>query len=76
MTVQTFKEMLATRPFKPVKITMSSGDSYELRHPEMAVLTRTSLMIAINMQDGIPDDFRTLSLLHIASMKPLSMAST
>jgi hypothetical protein len=37
MTVLTFREMLARRPFQPVKVVLSSGQSYEIRHPEMAM---------------------------------------
>jgi hypothetical protein len=45
MIVQTFREMPARQPFQPVRVTLSSGQSYEIRHPEMALLTRTSLLI-------------------------------
>jgi hypothetical protein len=73
MTVQTFREMLARRPFQPVKITLSSGQSFEIRHPEMALLTRTSLLIGTDVaEDGVPQEFKIVSLLHVASMEPLT----
>ena len=73
MTVQTFKEMLSRRPFQPVKITLSSGVSYEIRHPEMALLIRTDLLIGTDVSpDNIPSEFKILSLLHITSMEPLA----
>lgn len=72
MTVQTFREMLARRPFQPAKLTLSSGQTFEIRHPEMAMLTRTSLLIATDVaQDGVPEAFKIVSLLHVASMEPL-----
>lgn len=72
MTVQTFREMLARRPFQPVKIAMSSGQTFEIRHPETAFLTRTSLLIGVDVaDDGIPQEFKILSLLHVTSMEPL-----
>jgi hypothetical protein len=49
MTVQTFREMLARSPFQPVKLTLSSGQAYEIRHPEMALLTRTSLLTGLGL---------------------------
>lgn len=65
--------MLARRPFQPVKLTLSSGQSFEIRHPEMAMLTRTSLLIGTDIaEDGVPADFKIVSLLHIASMEPLT----
>ena len=73
MIVQTFKEMLARRPFQPVRVTLSSGQSYEIRHPEMAWLTRTSLLIGVDMvPEGVPAEFKIISLLHVASMEPLA----
>jgi hypothetical protein len=73
MTVQTFREMLGRRPFQPVKLTLSSGQSYEIRHPEMAFLTRTSILIGTDIaEDGLPQEFKIISLLHVASMEPIS----
>lgn len=72
MTVQTFREMFTRQPFQPVKVTLSSGQSFEIRHPEMAMLTRTSLLIGTDIsEDGVPAEFKIVSLLHVASMEPL-----
>jgi hypothetical protein len=73
MTVQTFREMLARRPFQPVKLTLSSGQSYEFRHPEMAMLTRTSLLVGTDLaEDGVPAEFKILSLPHVTAIEPLT----
>ena len=71
MTVQTFREMLARRPFQPVKLTLSSGQAFEIRHPEMAMLTRTSILIGTDFaEDGVPAEFKIISLLHVTSIEP------
>ena len=73
MTTQTFREMLARRPFQPVKLTLSSGQSLEIRHPEMAMLTRTSILIGVDpADDGVPAEFKIVSLLHVTSIEPVS----
>ena len=73
MTVQTFREMLGRRPFQPVRLTLSSGQAFEIRHPEMALLTRTSILIGTDVaEDGVPAEFKVVSLLHVASMEPLA----
>jgi hypothetical protein len=73
MSVQTFRKMLARRPFQPVKLTLSSGQTFEIRHPEMAFLTRTSILIGTDLaDDGVPAEFKIVSLLHVASMEPLT----
>ncbi len=73
MTVQTFREMLARRPFQPVKIVLSSRQTYEIRHPEMAMLTRTSLLVGVDIAaDGVPAEFKILSLLHVTAIEPIT----
>ncbi len=77
MTLQTFKEMLTRQPFQPIRLTLSSGQSYEVRHPEMAMLTRTSLLIGVDIApDGVPAEFKIVSLLHVASVEPIRMQPT
>src|SRR5437868_3477088 len=72
MTIQTFRELLAQRPFKPFRLVMSSGQTYEVRHPEMAMLTRTDILVGIDIAgDGVPAEFKICSLLHVATIEPL-----
>ena len=72
MTLQTFRELLSQQPFKPFRLVMSSGETYEVRHPEMAWLTRTDILVGIDQTDeGVPAEFRICSLLHVATIEPL-----
>lgn len=76
MTVQTFRNLLATRPFKPFRLIMSSGQSYEVRHPEMAFVTKTDMLIGVDIEDdGVPAEFKICSLLHVTAVEPLEPAS-
>ena len=71
MTLQTFRELLSQRPFKPFRLVMSSGQTYDVRHPEMAMLTRTSILVGIDdSEDGIPAEFKICSLLHVTAVEP------
>jgi hypothetical protein len=77
MTVQTFRDLLAQRPFRPFRLVMSSGQSYEIRHPEMAWLTRTDIFVGVGETDeGVPAEFRICSLLHVTAIVPLSSTTT
>ena len=71
MTVQTFRERLAARPSKPFRLVMSSGKSYEVRHPRMALLTRTDMLVGIDVEDGVPAEFKICSLPHVSAVEPL-----
>ena len=71
MTLDSIHEWLQKRPFQPIRVSSSSGESYEVRHPEMAWLTRTELLIGIAERRGFPSRYRALSLLHITAVEPL-----
>jgi hypothetical protein len=76
MTVQTFRDLLKKQPFQPFRLVMSSGQSYEVRHPEMAFLTKTDILVGIGeTKEGVPAEFRICSLLHVTSVEPLSSAA-
>jgi hypothetical protein len=73
MTVQTFKELLTQRPFKPFRLVMSSGETYEVRHPEMAMLTRSDILVGLDETDeGVPGRFKICSLLHVTAIEPVT----
>ena len=73
MTLQDFKDLLSATPFDPFRIVMSSGESYEVRHPEMAKLMRTKLVVFLDPdEDGVADRLRLCSLLHITAVEPMS----
>jgi hypothetical protein len=75
MTLQTYRDLLSARPFQPFRLVTSSGQSYEVRHPEMAMLTRTRLLVGIgDTDDEVPAEFKICSLLHVTAVEPLSPA--
>lgn len=67
---KTLREMLHKQPFEPFQVRMSSGDVYEVRHPEFAFLLKSKLVI------GYPDSDREVicALLHIVSVQTLQAA--
>lgn len=76
MTIRGFRELLAQQPFRPFRLVMSSGQSYEVRHPEMAMLTKTDMLVGVNIaEDGVPAEFRICSLLHVTAVEPIGGSS-
>lgn len=73
MTVQDFRNLLSDRPFQPFRLVMSSGQSYDVRHPEMAFLSRTSIYVGVDVaDDGIPATYNICSLLHVTAIEPIT----
>jgi hypothetical protein len=70
MTLETLRALLTRRPFEPMRVKMSNGESFEIRHPEMATLTKTGLIVVLPEPDGSPSErFEVCSYLHIASVE-------
>ena len=71
MTAETLREWLQKLPFHAFRIRTSDGESYEIRHPEMAFLTRAELVVGLAERKGIPARYRSVSLLHVTVVEPL-----
>lgn len=77
MTVQTFRDLLTKRPFQPFRLVMSSGQTHEVRHPEMAFLTKSDILVGVDDDDdGFPAAFRICSLLHVTAIEPVGSPAT
>jgi hypothetical protein len=75
MTVQTFRELLTRKPFRPFRLVMSSGQAYEVRHPETAMLRRAGLLVGVDQTDeGVPAEFKICPLPHVTAVEPLNDA--
>jgi len=75
MTGDTLRSFLRRQPFEPLRVKLSSGESFEVRHPEMALLTRAGLIICLPDEAGDPSDrIEFCSFLHIASVETAAFA--
>jgi hypothetical protein len=75
--LNTLSKLLAQRPFQSFRVVMSSGRAYEVRHPEMALLTKSSLLVGVDLaDDGVPADFQICALLHVTAVEPVSSTSS
>lgn len=72
MSATVLRDLLSRRPFQPFAVRLSSGDTYEVRHPEMALLLRNGLYIAAPDGSGdLPEHAAWCSLLHVTAVEPL-----
>lgn len=70
MSYETLKELLNRRPFEPFEIRLSNGEKYEIRHPEMALLLKSRIVIG----DADTDRMTICGLIHINSIETLQSA--
>ncbi len=72
MRYEDMREMLDERPFKPFRIFMSDGKTFDIRHPELVFLLRSRLMVGIPTDDpNVPDHAQHCALLHIVRIQEL-----
>jgi hypothetical protein len=65
---------LNQQPFVPLRLHLSDGSSHEIRHPELALVTRTMVRIAYPAADPMtlaPDRAVFVVLRHITRMELL-----
>ena len=75
MSAAQIQEALKRRPFEPFRIRLSSGDNYEVRHPENALLLRGGVYLAVLDERGeLPEVPTWCSLLHVTAIEPIASA--
>ncbi len=73
MTPQEVLNYVQAQPFRPFRIRMNSGRTFDIRHPEMVRVGRRDLLIFTFVSDSadVYDRWENLSLLLIEAISPL-----
>jgi len=73
MRFQELQDVLRKQPFEPFRIQLSNGQTHEVRHPEFAALTRTSVFVGVPAgRDDGPDRLVQVDLLHVVAIEPVN----
>jgi len=64
---------LQQRPFVPFRMCFSDGSSFEVRHPEMAMVSRTVITVAVynGSEAERPERFVFCDPVHVVRIEPL-----
>ena len=78
MTYQRIGNYVSAEPFRPFRVNMVRGQSLEIRHPEMAFLTRSTVEIGISEKEGVRIFDRVIycTLLHIVRVEDVNGQAT
>ena len=79
MRPEDFRDQLRKQPFQPFRLTLTDGRTYEVRHPELAMVGRTTVIIGLARPDEpepVFDRQVTVSLLHIMQIEPIATVPT
>jgi hypothetical protein len=73
MTSRKVHDYVSAEPFRPFRIKMASGQSFDIRHPEMILVGRTS--VRIYTADGDDNEkWHDVSLLLMETIEPMDAA--
>jgi hypothetical protein len=76
MTYDTLRTRRTARPFQPFRVVTSRGEAYGIRHPEMAIPLKHEPMVFLPDPEGVPERYRTVSMLHITALEPMDTAES
>jgi hypothetical protein len=71
---EEIRQKLHAIPFMPLRVHTSDGKHLDVMHPEMAMLTRMTLLTARPVADPtreIPAHYDSVSPMHIVRIEPL-----
>lgn len=73
MSPQTVLDYVQARPFRPFRLHLASGRTFDVRHPEMIKVLRNHLIVFKNTEDqqDLPDAWESISLMLTESISQL-----
>ena len=72
MRAEEIRKHIRTQPFRPIRVYVSDGVSYDVRHPEMMYVSRTEVIIGLDAGNGdIPERSVYCDPVHITRIEPL-----
>ena len=78
MRPQDFREHLRTQPFRPFRVSLTDGRTYDVLHPELAMVGHSTVSIGLtrpNASEPVYDRVVTVSLLHVMQLEPIVPSS-
>lgn len=71
MRTTEIENQLRQRPFVPFRLCMSDGNAFEVRHPEMLMVSRTIVALAIHKRGARrPEGIVFCDPVHIIRIEP------
>lgn len=76
MTLRKLGDNVTAEPFRPFRINMASGQSFDIRHPEMILVGRTSVRVYTTTGDDDNEKWNDVSLMLMKTIEPLGAVVT
>ncbi len=71
MRLNELRESLRKHPFEPFRLHLTNGLTYDVRHPEMALLTQHCIHVVELTKSGKPTNrVVQCALIHVVAIEP------
>ena len=77
MRPESLRDELHRQPFVPLRIYLADGKTYEIRHPEMAMVTSREVYVGreeTSPGSGIARGLDLVSLLHVVRVEQVPLS--
>jgi hypothetical protein len=75
LTALEFKERMTAQPFKPFRICMSDGKTYDITNHDMMFVKRNAVLVGIDLDNNsIAERLVECALLYITRVEDLTTA--
>ncbi len=72
ITAKQVRELLQAKPFKPFRICLTDGKSYDITNHDQAFVGRNTVEVGLNFDpDGFAEYFAPCPFLHITRLDDL-----
>ena len=73
MRAQRILAHLRKQPFVPIRVFVSDGATYDVRHPEMAAVSSVEVVIGLEpFEEDVPQRFAYCDPIHITRIEPIN----
>ncbi len=73
MRAQRILAHLRKIPFVPIRVFISDGSTYDVRHPENAAVSSAEMVIGLEpFEDDVPHRFAYCDPMHITRIEPIN----
>ena len=74
MRPEYVREHIETKPFEPFRIFMSDGATFDVRHPELCLVSRSTAYVGLPAanEDWLAERVAHCALIHITRIEPVN----
>ena len=77
MRAEELMQLVRRKPFQPFRVHVTTGQHYDIRHPEFIIVQRQSAEVGVDPdpKTGVVDRVEYISLLHVVRFQNIDSSA-